>query len=135
MEKNEQNAIFENKEVERKSEQAIEIKPAGIDPDILDIMKQEDFAKSMDDPKLFKRYMLNFMAENLSLMHQVEKLTETLLNVVTMVFSKDLAEYYKQAETNVKTEEKTQKTFTIIGKSHQKSKKKTKSIEKVLKID
>ncbi len=123
MEKNEQNAIFENKEVERKSEQAIEIKPAGIDPDILDIMKQEDFAKSMDDPKLFKRYMLNFMAENLSLMHQVEKLTETLLNVVTMVFSKDLAEYYKQAETNVKTEEKTQKTFTIIGKSHQKSKK------------
>ena len=123
MEKNEQNAIFENKEVERKSEQAIEIKPAGIDPDILDIMKQEDFAKSMDDPKLFKRYMLNFMAENLSLMHQVEKLTETLLNVVTMIFSKDLAEYYKQAETNVKTEEKTQKTFTIIGKSHQKSKK------------
>lgn len=123
MEKNEQNAIFENKEVERKSEQAIEIKPAGIDPDILDIMKQEDFAKSMDDPKLFKRYMLNFMTENLSLMHQVEKLTETLLNVVTMVFSKNLAEYYKQAETNVKTEEKTQKTFTIIEKSHQKSKK------------
>ncbi len=123
MEKNEKNAIFENKEVERKSEQAIEIKPAGIDADILEIMKQEDFAKSMDDPKLFKRYMLNFMAENLSLMHQVEKLTETLLNVVTMVFSKNLAEYYKQAETNVKTEEKTQKTFTIIGKSHQKSKK------------
>lgn len=109
--------------VERKSAQALEFKPASIDADILEIMKQEDFAKSMDDPKLFKRYMLNFMAENLSLMHQLEKLTETLLNVVTMVKSKDLAEYYKQAENNVADEEKTQKTMKIIEKSHQKSKK------------
>jgi len=116
---------MENQElkVEKKSEQALEFKPASIDADMLEIMKQEDFAKSMDDPKLFKRYMLNFYAENLSLMHQLEKLTETLVNVLTMVKSKDLAEYYKNVEDNVKSEEKTQKVMQIIGKSHQKSKK------------
>lgn len=107
----------------RKSSQAIEVTPAGIDADILKIMGEEDFAKCMDDPQLFKRFTLNFYAENLSLMHQVEKLTETLLNVVTMVYAKPLAEYYKKAEDNVDEEEKTQKTMKIIEKSHQKSKK------------
>ena len=109
--------------VEKKSAQALEFKPASIDADILEIMGQEDFEKSISDPKLFKRYLLNFYAENLSLLHQVEKLTETLLNVVTMVYSKPLADYYKNAEDNVKDEEKTQKTMKIIEKSHQKSKK------------
>lgn len=105
------------------NEQKLEIKQASIDTDILEIMKQEDFAKSMDDPILFKRYELNYLAENLSLMHQVEKMIETLVNVVTMAYAKPLAEYYNHAEDNVKEEEKVQKTMKIIGKSHLKSKK------------
>lgn len=109
--------------MENKEEKKLQFTDASIDADILEIMKQEDFEKSMDDPKLFKRFVLNFMAENLSLIHQVEKLTETLLNVVTMVKSKNLADYYNKAEENYKNEEKTQKTMEIIGKSHKKSKK------------
>ena len=105
--------MAENKENMAKEEE-LQFKPASIDADILEIMKQEDFAKSLEDPKLFKRYMLNFMAENLSLMHQVEKLTETLVNVLTMVYSKPLAEYYNTADSNVKEEEKIQKTMKII---------------------
>ena len=101
----------------------LEFKPASIDADILDIMKQEDFVKSLEDPKLMKRYMLNFMAENLSLMHQLEKLTETLVNVLTMTYSKPLAEYYNKAEENVEAEKKVLKTKEIIKKSHLKAKK------------
>ena len=112
--------MAENKENITKEE--LQFKPASIDADILEIMKQEDFAKSLEDPKLFKRYMLNFMAENLSLMHQLEKLTETLVNVLTMTNSKKLADYYNTAEENVKKEEKVQKTMEIVKKSHLKAK-------------
>lgn len=114
--------MAENRENMAKN-QELDIKPASIDADILDIMKQDDFKESLNDPKLFKRYMLNFMAENLSLMHQLEKLTETLVNVLTMTYSKPLAEYYNTAEDNVKKEEKTQKTLKIVKKSHLKAKK------------
>lgn len=109
--------------MENQENKDLQFTQAGIDADILEIMKQEDFAKSMDDPILFDRYRLNFMAEMLSLLHQVEKLTETLLNVVTMTNSKKLADYYKKAEDNVKQEEKVQKTMQIVNKSHLKSKK------------
>ena len=109
--------------MENKQQEELKFTQAGIDTDILEIMKQEDFAKSMDDPKLFKRYMLNFLAENLSMIHQLEKLTETLVNVLTMVWAKPLAEYYNKTEENYKKEEKVQKTMGIIEKSHKKSKK------------
>lgn len=109
--------------MKQENKENLQFKPSCIDADILEIMKQEDFAKSMDDPKLFKRYLLNFMAENLSLMHQIDKLVETLLNVVTMTNSKALADYYNKTEENYKQEEKTQKTMAIIEKSHKKSKK------------
>ena len=109
--------------MENKEQKELKFTEASIDTDILEIMKQEDFAKSMEDPKLFKRYQLNYMAENLSMLHQLEKMTETLVNVVTMVYSKPLAEYYNKAEENYKKEEKVQKTMGIIEKSHKKSKK------------
>lgn len=104
-------------------ENKLNITSAGIDADILEIMTHEDFAKAMENPQQFKRFFLNFMAENLSLMHQTEKLVETIVNLVTMVFSKPLAEYYNKAEENFKKEEKVQKTMAIIEKSHKKSKK------------
>ena len=112
--------------MENNENKELKFTQASIDADILDIMKQDDFAKSMENSTLFRRYFLNFMAENLSLMHQIEKLTETIVNLVTMVNSKELADYYNKAEENVKEEEKTQKTMGIIKKSHQKSKKSSK---------
>lgn len=113
---------MENEQL-KKETQELKITPASIDADILDIMKQDDFAKSLGDEKLFKRYMLNFMAENLSLMHQLEKITETMVNMFTMVYSKPLADYYNKAQENFEKEEKTQKTMNIIKKSHLKAKK------------
>ena len=106
-----------------KKEQELQFTQSSIDADVLEIMKQEDFKASLESDKGFKRYMLNAMAELLSVNHQLSKMTDTLVNVFTMVFAKELSDYYNKTEDELDREQKVQKAMDKVRKSHQKAKK------------
>ena len=101
----------------------LKITAAGIDKDNLVIMKEEDFKQSVATDKGFKRFLLNFEAEMLTLLNETHKEIQTTNDILTMAFSKELSEYYKEQITAIKQEENKAKANAIIEKSHQKSKK------------
>lgn len=106
-----------------KKEQELNFTQSSIDADILEIMKQDDFKASLETEKGFKRYMLNAIAELLSVSHQLSKMMDTMVNVFTMVYAKPLSDYYNKAQDEFEREEKVQKTMNKVRMSHQKSKK------------
>lgn len=109
--------MAENKENMAKNE--LDIKPAGIDKDNLVLMREEDFKKSVDTEKGFRRFMLNACAEMLSIMTDLKKDIELTNDVLTMAFSHELQDYYAEQQAGINRE----KTMKIIEKSHQKSQK------------
>ena len=97
----------------------LNIKPAGIDKDNLVLMKEEDFKESVETEKGFRRFMLNFSAEMLSIMTDLQKDIELTNDVLTMAFANELQDYYAEQTKAVNHE----KVMKIVEKSHQKSKK------------
>lgn len=111
----------ENKQKIEKND--LDIKPAGIDKDNLVLMREEDFKESVSTDKGFRRFILNACAEMLSIITEVQKDIELTNDVLTMAFSKELAEYYKEQTSAIKEQQNKEKARQIIEKSHQKSKK------------
>lgn len=109
--------MAENKENMAKND--LNVKPAGIDKDNLVLMREEDFKKSVENDKLFKRFELNYYAEMLSIMTDLKKDVELTNDVLTMAFSHELQDYYAEQQAGINRE----KTMQIIEKSHQKSQK------------
>ncbi len=97
----------------------LNIKPAGIDKDNLILMREKDFAESVKDDKLMKRFELNFYAEILSLLTELQKDVELTNDVLTMAFSKELQDFYAEQVKAVNHE----KAMKIVEQSHQKSQK------------
>ena len=111
---------------EKVAKNDLDIKPAGIDKDNLVLMREEDFKKSVETEQGFKRFMMNFAAEMLSTIVEVQKSIELTNQVLTMAFSKELADYYSEQAQAIREEENKAKAQEIIGKSHQKAKKSSK---------
>ena len=109
--------MAENKENMAKNN--LNIKPAGIDKDNLVLMREEDFKKSVENDKLFRRYLLNFAAESLTILTQLQKDVQLTNDVLTMAFSNEMKDYYVEQVNAIKHE----KAMKIVEKSHKKSQK------------
>ena len=100
----------------------IEVKNAGIDPDVLDIMKQKDILDTLKDEKFSKRAELNFFAEMLSSVKDMNNAFGEFMNFLTMVSADKLKSFFKELQNNVEDEETRVKLQENIKKSHLKAK-------------
>lgn len=109
--------MAENKENMAKNN--LNITPAGIDKDNLVLMREEDFKKSVENDKLFRRFLVNFAAECLSIMTNLQRDVELTNDVLTMAFANEMQDYYAEQTKGINHE----KAMKIVEKSHQKSQK------------
>lgn len=107
----------ENKKVEE-----VEVKKAGIDPDVLDIMKQKDILDTLKDEKFSKRAELNFFAEMLSSIKDMNNAFGEFMNFLTMVSADKLKGFFKELQNNVEDEETRVNLQEKMKKSHLKAK-------------
>lgn len=109
----------------------VEVKKAGIDPEVLDIMKQKDVLDTLKDEKFSKRAELNFFAEMLSSVKDMNNAFSEFMNFLTMVSADKLKSFFTELQTNVKDEETRVNLQEKMKKSHLKAKKSKKSAKNV----
>ena len=102
----------------------IDVKPAGIDKEVLDIMSQEDIISTISDDKQMKRFMLNCFCEFLSQIKDLRKEFDEFMEMISVCSADKLAEFFKELQKNVETEEVALKVQEQIKKGHKKSTKK-----------
>lgn len=118
---------MENKEVE--------IKKAGIDKDVLDIMKQEDILATLNDEKLSKRAEMNFFCEMLSTIKDMNNAFSEFMNFLTICSADKLKSFFKELQTNVEDEKARINLQEKIKKSHLKAKNCKKTAKSATKND
>lgn len=104
----------------------IEVKNAGIDPHVLDIMKQQDVLETLKDEKLAKRAELNFFCEMLSSVKELNNTFQEFMNFLTICSADKLSSFFKELQTNVESEKVRANVQKKVRKSHQKAKNKKK---------
>lgn len=105
----------------------VEITGGQIDPSVLDVMKQEDVLKSIEDPKLANRLILNCFCELLEQVNGLKKDMDEFMELVTINSSDKLESFFKNVNANMKEEENKAKLRLKATESH---KKKTKNVKK-----
>ena len=108
----------------------IEVKPASIDKEVLDIMKQEDVLEAIKDKTQLNRLQLNFFCEFLSEVKELRKEFDDFMQMISVCSADKLANFFKELQTNVAQEEKRIELHEKIKQSHKKSTKKTKKVSK-----
>ena len=108
----------------------IEVKSAGIDKDVLDIMTQEDVLMAVQDEKMMKRFELNFLCEFLSEIKGLRKDFDEFSQMISVCSADKLADFFKELQGNVAKEEQRLNAQEKIKKSHQKPKKTTTNSKK-----
>lgn len=91
----------------------MEIKEAQIDTDVIAKMHEEalQIELGISDEKQINRTELNFLAELLSTINQLNKSLDELHNTLTMATAKELTGYMEEFSNNYKAEEKKQKVM------------------------
>ena len=107
----------------------VEVKKAGIDPDVLDIMKQKDILDTLKDEKFTKRAELNFFAEMLSSVKEMNNAFNEFMSFMTMCSADKLKGFFKELQANVEDEETRVNLQKKMEKSHLKPKSSKKSKE------
>ena len=79
----------------------VEVKKAGIDPEILDIMKQEDVLQSLSNEKDWKRVELNFACEMLGVVKEMNTAFNDMMNFLTICSADKLKSFFKELQKNV----------------------------------
>ena len=123
-------------EQEKKEEQSntyeatINVKPASIDKDVLDVMKQEDILYAISDEVQIKRVMLNYFCEFLSEIKDLHKDIDTLMETLSVCASDKLVEFFKEVQKNTENEVARANLKEKMSKSHKKSQKNEKKSQK-----
>lgn len=76
----------------------LDINYADIDKEVLEIISQEKVEKLLSDEKLFNRAMLNAYAEMLSELKKVKDLQEQFVQVITILSSSKLKDFFTNAK-------------------------------------
>ena len=100
----------------------VDIRDLGIDKEVLEKILGEDVLKTIDDPKLLNRAILNYFAENFALLNKIAESLEKLQRLFTILGQEKLLDYFGTLKNNFVKEEKRQITMTKVHKDHQKSK-------------
>ena len=101
----------------------IEVKESNIDPEILDVMKQQDVMDTIKDEKLLKRAELNLFCEFLGLIKEMNQEFNDFMNLLTICSADKLQNLFKELQNGVQDEQKRANVQKKVRKSHQKSKK------------
>lgn len=107
-----------------------EVKEAKIDKEVLDIMSDEDIIKSITDEKSLARFRLNCFCELLSQMSELSKKVDELSQVICVAYADKMSGFYKELDKNVAEEENRIELSKKMAKSHLKSTKKSKKVNK-----
>lgn len=113
-----------------KETQKTETNEGKIDKDVLDIMKDEDVLKALEDEVQIKRVILNCFCEFLSEIKDLRKEFDEFSQMISVCSADKLADFFKELHKNVAEEEKRQNVQEKIKKGHQKSKKSAKNDKK-----
>lgn len=108
----------------------VEIKSAGIDSDVLDIMKEEDVLKAISDEVQIRRVMLNFFCEMLSQVKELKKEFEDFYQTISICSTDKVIDFFKKLKSNVEEEKTRIAVKEKIKKSHLKSKKSNNTVVK-----
>lgn len=120
-------------ENEKKIEK-LEVKDGGIDQDVLDLMVNEDVLGALEDDKQIKRVVLNCFCEFLAELKKVSKSVDDFMETISICSSKKIREFFAEVKDNTQKEVTRVNVAKKVAKSHQKSKKSTKSVAKVVKF-
>lgn len=108
----------------------VEIKSAGIDSDVLDIMKEKDVLKAISDEVQIRRVMLNFFCEMLSQVKELKKEFEDFYQTISICSTDKVIDFFKKLKSNVEEEKTRIAVKEKIKKSHLKSKKSNNTVVK-----
>lgn len=104
----------------------VETTDAKIDKDVLDVMKNEDILKALEDDKQVKRLILNCFCEFLSEVKGLRKDFDEFSQMISVCSADKLADFFKELHSNVAKEEKRLELRDKMAQSHKKSSKKSK---------
>lgn len=110
---------MENKNENKK----VEVKSAGIDKDVLNIMTQEDVLTAISDEKQLNRFKMNLFCELLSQIKELRREFDDFMQMISVCSADKLANFFKELQTNVSEEEKRLNLHKKMSQSHQKPKK------------
>ena len=111
------------KEKNMSKKEQITVTGGKIDKEVLDVMKQEDVLKALEDSKQVERLKLNCFAEFLSELMSFRKDVAELLRLFTVLSADKLDSLFKEVHENLKEEVKRQEVQEKIHADHKKSKK------------
>jgi len=106
-----------------------QITEAKIDKEVLDIMKNEDILKAVNDDKQVKRLILNCFCEFLSEIKGLRKDFDEFSQMISVCSADKLADFFKELHSNVAQEEKRLELKEKMAQSHKKPKKSVKNIK------
>lgn len=95
---------------------------ATIDEDVINTMNNEQVELGVSDEVQIRRCELNFFAELLSQLREMNKRLDDLHNTLNMVGADKLTAYFKEFSTNFAEEETRARVKSKISKSHKKPK-------------
>ena len=99
---------------------------ANIDKEVLDIMKEEDILKAVEDERQMKRLELNCFCELLSQVKGLKNDFDEFNQMISVCSADKMTSFFKELQKNVFAEEKRIELQEKIKKSHKKPKKKEK---------
>ena len=97
-----------------------EIKQAGIDRDVLNILNDEQILASLSDEKSAKRFELNCFCELLSQLKELNKEFDEFAQLLSVCSAQKLADFFRKLNENVEQERKNIELQEKMKKSHKK---------------
>ena len=116
--------------MENEKKEVVDVKPAGIDKEVLDVMKHEDILEAISDDKQVKRLILNCFCEFLSEIKDLRKEFDNFMQTISVCSADKLMGFFKEVQKNVVDEENRIELQEKIKESHKKPKKSTKNAKK-----
>lgn len=101
-------------------------KPADIDPEVLDIMSDEQILEAIKDDTQAKRLIVNAFAEMLSEFIKLRSQLDAISQTVSTLGYDKLTQFFAEVDKNFKNEEVKAKLQEKISQSHKKPQKSSK---------
>ena len=104
---------------------------AGLDVEAVETMVADSIYKTISDPKLMNRALLNCFCELMGELKDMKKQFDEFMETISIASADKVTEFFTKTKDNLSKETKRANARAKVAKSHQKSKKATKISKKV----